>query len=162
MPPGFPKRPTNPWAGENRGDIPQKFARPATPSSRIANITVLSSSPRTLPDGFVQQNWEAMTRSFLPRCLIADAKCEAILVDLDGDGAPEILLFEAPIGPAAAFKLAADGKWLLLGSLANSHCDGVRDALRAGKFEMAAPLLKELDVAGQRVRIDSRCSPASQ
>jgi Domain of unknown function (DUF4153) len=147
----------------NRGEIPQKFAQPATPSSRIANITVLSSSPRTLPDGFVQQNWDAMTRPFLlPRCLTTNAKCEAILVDLDGDGAPEVLLLTAPTGPAAAFKLAADGKWLFLGSVANAHCVGVRDALRAGKFETAAPLLKELDVAGQRVRIDSECSPASQ
>jgi hypothetical protein len=144
----------------NRPQDRQRIAQPATPSSRIANITVLSPSPGTLPDGFVQQNW---TRTYLlPRCLTADAKCEAILVDLDGDGAPEILLFTAPTGVAAAFKLAADGNWRFLGSVTNAHCAGVRVALRAGKFETAAPLLKELDVAGTRVRINTECSPASQ
>ena len=120
----------------------------------------MSPSRQPLPDGFAQQNW---TRSFLlPPCLTADAKCEAILVDLDGDGAPEILLFTAPTGVAAAFKLAADGNWRFLGSVSNAHCAGVRVALRAGKFETAAPLLKELDVAGTRVRINTECSPASQ
>jgi Domain of unknown function (DUF4153) len=144
----------------NRPQDRQRIAQPATPSSRIANITVLSPSPGTLPDGFVQQNW---TRTYLlPRCLTADAKCEAILVDLDGDRAPEILLFTAPTGVAAAFKLAADGNWRFLGSVTNAHCAGVRVALRAGKFETAAPLLKEFDVAGTRVRINTECSPASQ
>lgn len=142
------------------GQDRHRMAPIATPSSRVANITVLSPSRQPLPDGFVQKNW---TRSFmLPPCLNADAKCEAILVDLDGDGAPEILLFTAPAGVAAAFKLAADGNWRFLGSVTNSHCAGVRVALRAGKFETAAPLLKELDVAGTRVRINTECSPASQ
>jgi hypothetical protein len=144
----------------HRGQDRQRIAPVATPSSRVANITVLSPSRRPLPDGFARQNW---TRSFLlPPCLTADAKCEAILVDLDGDGAPEILLFTAPTGVAAAFKLAADGNWRFLGSVGNTHCAGVRNALRAGKFEMVAASLKELDVAGTRVRINTECSPASQ
>lgn len=137
------------------GQDRHRIAPVATPSSRVANITVLSPSRQPLPDGFAQKNW---TRSFLlPPCLNADAKCEAILVDLDGDGAPEILLFTVPTGVAAAFKLAADGNWRFLGSVTNAHCAGVRDALRAGKFETAEPLLKELEVAGQRVRINREC-----
>ena len=160
----------------NRGQIPQKnlhsatpskIPQPATPSSRIANITILSPGPRTLPDGFVQQNWNTeaarLSRPFLvPPCLTTDEKCEAILVDLDADGTFEVLLFPASAGPAAAFKLTADGKWVFFGLVANAHCTGVRDALRAGKFEMAAPLLKDLAVAGTRLRVNTECSSASQ
>jgi uncharacterized protein DUF4153 len=147
----------------DRAQNRQAVRQSATPSSRITNITVLSSGPRTLPDSFVQQNWDTMTRTYvLPSCLIADRKCDAILGDLDGDGAPEILLFTTPVGPAAAFKQAADGKWSYLGSVPNGHCAGVRNALRAGKFEMVAASLKELDVAGTRLHIITECSPASQ
>jgi Domain of unknown function (DUF4153) len=135
----------------------------ATPQSRAANITVLNSSA-ALPDSFVQQNWGSTPRPYLlPRCLTADAKCEAILVDLDGDGTAEILLFTTPTGAAAAFQSTADGKWAFLGPLANAHCAGVRDALRAGKFEMVAALFKEIEVSGQRVRVvNSDCAPANR
>jgi hypothetical protein len=134
----------------------------ATPQSRAANITVLNSGA-ALPDSFAQQNWESIPRPYLlPRCLTADAKCEAILADLDGDGAPEILLFTMPTGVAAAFKSAADGKWAFLGTIANAHCAGVRDALRAGKFETVTPLLKEIEVGGQRLRVNSECAPPNR
>src|SRR5262249_12125185 len=133
-----------------------------TPQSRAANITVLNSGT-ALPDSFLQQNWEAMPRpSFPPSCLTTNAKCEAIFADLDGDGAPEILLFTMPTGVAAAFKSAADGKWSFLGTIANAHCAGVRDALRAGKFETVAPLLKEIEVGGQRLRVNSECAPPNR
>src|SRR6202030_3363439 len=96
----------------------------ATPQRRAANITVLNSSA-ALPDSFVQQNWGSTPRPYrLLRCLRADAKCEAILVDLDGDGTAEILLFTTPTGAAAAFQSTADGKWAFLGPLANAHCAG--------------------------------------
>ncbi len=132
----------------------------ATPQTRVANITVLNSP--ALPDSFVQQNWEAMPPVFLPRCLTANAKCEAILADLDGDGTPEILLFTAPTGPAAAFHSIADGKWAFLGAIANANCAGIREALRARMFETVAPLLKEIEVNGQRLRVTSECAPPNR
>lgn len=134
----------------------------ATPQSRAANITFLNSGG-PLADSFVQQNWEGMPRSFLlPRCLTANAKCEAIFADLDGDGTPEILLFTAPTGAAAAFQSTSAGKWAFLGPLANAHCAGIRDALRAGKFETVAPLLKEIEANGQRLRVNTECASANR
>jgi hypothetical protein len=132
----------------------------ATPQTRVANITVLNTP--ALPDSFVQQNWEAMPPVFLPRCLTANAKCEAILADLDGDGTPEILLFTAPTGPAVAFHSIADGKWAFLGAIANANCAGIREALRARMFETVAPLLKEIEVNGQRLRVTSECAPPNR
>jgi hypothetical protein len=144
------------WKGRPQ---PQQRIVRTTPQSRAANITVLNSNA-ALPDSFVQQDWESMPRPFLlPRCLMADAKCEAVLVDLDGDGTPEILLFTAPTGIAAAFQSTADGKWAFLGPIANAYCAGIRDALRAGNFETVTPLLKEIEANGQRLRVNSECAP---
>jgi len=134
----------------------------ATPQTRTANITVLNSGA-ALPDSFVQQNWESMLRPYLlPRCLTADAKCEAVLADLDSDGTPEILLFTTPTGVSAAFHSTADGRWVFLGAIANANCAGVRDALKAGRFETVTPLLKEIEANGQRLRVDGECAPPNR
>jgi hypothetical protein len=127
---------------------------------RAGNITVMQPSGGTLPDRFLQQDWSAMPRRWLlPQCLVAAAKCEAILADIDGDGRPEILLFSVPGGAAAAFKSNATEDWEFLGRIANAACPGVRDALRAGQFEIAQPDFKEVEVNGQRLRIETDCAP---
>lgn len=76
------------------------------------------------------------------------------MLDLDGDGRPEILVFDRPF--ALAFKETA-GKWNLLGNIENAFCQGVIDALRDGKFELAGRDLTDLRVAGQRLYVKSEC-----
>jgi hypothetical protein len=128
------------------------------PVNRAANITVLTAG-QTVPDSFLQKDWTGIRRQhLLPRCLVViDQKCEAMFVDLDGDGTLEILLLPLPGGIAAAFKSTSDGSWSLLGSIQNIHCKGVREALRAGTFEIAAPELKELEVNSHRLRVSIEC-----
>jgi hypothetical protein len=138
---------------------PQPDIARATPQSRAANIRVLNSGA-PLPDSFLQQTWQAPW--LLPPCLATNAQCEAILSDLDGDGTPEILLFALRTGIATAFKSTTDGRWVVLGPLWNVQCAGVRDALRAGKFETVAPLHKEIAVGGQRLRVNDGCTPANR
>jgi hypothetical protein len=134
----------------------------ATSQSRAANITVLNSSA-TLPDSFVKQDWEATSGPFLlPPCLIVNAKCEAILADLDGDGTAEILLFSLLGGISTAFQSTKDGRWTILGPIPNAQCAGVRDALRASKFETVAPKFKEIEVSGRRLRVDRGCTRPDQ
>ena len=106
----------------------------------------------------MQQNWNATPLYPTPRCLTAKAQCEAILFDLDGDGQSEILLFPITSGLATAFKFGGNDKWILLGTLSNTECAGVRDALRVGKFAMAEPRLKDVDVNGQRLRVNIACA----
>jgi hypothetical protein len=110
----------------------------------------------------VQQDWNSFQPQWkLPRCLVADIQCEAIVTDLDDDGQPEVLLFNLPTGAAAAFKKgAADQSWSYLGIVANANCAGVRDALRAGNFEITQPTLKEIAVNNQRLRVTPECTPA--
>jgi len=139
------------------------WAQRVTPQSLAANITVVSPSGSSLPESFLAQDWKAFQRRWLlPSCLnVATAKCEALLVDLDGDGQPEILLFNLP-GVGAAFKAEADNTWKFLGTIANTNCRGVRAALLAGQFEVVQSMLKDIEVAGQRLRVTMDCPAAQQ
>jgi len=134
-----------------------------TPAERRLHITVISPNGATLPEDFVQQDWNAFQPRFrLPNCLYSDSQCDAILIDLDGDGQPELLLFNnPPVGGTAAFKRGlTDGTWTFLGAVANANCPGVRDALHAGRFETAQPALKEIAAYGKRLFISTDCAPA--
>jgi hypothetical protein len=128
---------------------------------RANNITVIAPAGGTLPDSFLQQDWSAVQRSWLlPQCLSTSAKCEAIVADLDGDGRPEILLFGVPGGAAAAFTANAAENWEFVGTIANAACPGVRDALRAGHFEIVQPAFKDVEANGQRLHIENaQCAP---
>jgi hypothetical protein len=139
------------------------WAQRVTPKSLTANITVISPSGASLPESFLSQDWKAFQRRWLlPSCLnVATAKCEALLVDLDGDGQPEVLLFNLP-GVGAAFKADADNTWKFLGTINNTNCLGVRAALLAGQFEVVKSTLKDIEVAGQRLRVAADCTAAQQ
>jgi hypothetical protein len=131
-------------------------AAPSTPEERAKNITVRAGGT-ALPEAFLKQDWRDVPRQWqLPHCLTGARDCDAVMVDLDGDGAPEIVLFSAPSGNATAFKLV-DATWTVLGTLANTGCAGMRDALRAGQVEAVTPTLKELEVAGNRMRVTTGC-----
>src|SRR5262249_22471690 len=113
---------------------------PPTAQSRGANITLMHAAGQVLPDRFLAQDWTQVPQPWLvPGCLTADVKCEALMVDVDGDGAPEILLFSLPAGPAAAFRQTADGAWAWLGVIVNAECAGVREALRSRPVILAEP-----------------------
>ncbi len=123
-----------------------------TPAERAANITVIYPNRQALPMNFLQQDWNALPDQWrYPRCLTAKLKCEAVLLDLDGDDKPEILIF-LPVGLVPAFK-ETDGKWAWLGSLANANCKGVREALVNGDFKLVAPDFRDLQVAGQQLYV---------
>ena len=146
-----------------KGPWEMRQAAPPTPAQRGLHITVVSPAGATLPEDFVQQDWNAFQQRWrLPNCLVSDVRCDAILTDLDGDGQAEILLFNLPTGVAAAFKKGlADGTWTYLGTVANANCLGVHDALHAGHFETAQPALKEITANGQRLFISTDCMQAS-
>jgi hypothetical protein len=132
---------------------------PPTPAQRARHITVVFPGGATLPEDFVHHDWNAFPKRWnLPNCLFAHTSCEAILTDLDGDGQPEILLFNFMTGAAVFKKAGADRAWGYLGTLVNSNCLGVREALRAGKFEIMQPTLKEIAANGKRLFIGSDCS----
>jgi hypothetical protein len=133
-----------------------------TAQQRAANITVTAPVGGTLPDSFLKQDWSALQQPWprlVPQCLVATVKCDAIVADIDGDGRPEILLFA--VGAGAAFKANTTETWEFIGNIGNAACPGVRDALRAGHFEIVPPVFKEIEANGQRLHIERGCAPTT-
>jgi hypothetical protein len=138
-------------------------AQRITPEQRARNIKVIQPSEATLPADFVQQDWNSFPRNWLlPRCLVAEQRCEAVLTDINGDALPDILLFSVGAGPAAAFTKEAGGHWEFAGQIANAACAGVLDALREGRFKAVPPLVNDIEVNGRRLRIHviAECGPS--
>jgi hypothetical protein len=130
----------------------------ATPERRSANIAVYPVT-RTLPEAFLKQNWAANQSSdwFLPQCLVEDnTKCEAHLLDLDGDGTDEIVLIDlSRPWVARVFKQAADGAWHDIGGLSNLvRCDKVRAALRSGELKLVPSEWRDIEAGGIRLRLE--------
>jgi hypothetical protein len=124
-----------------------------TPAERAANIAVADPKGQPLPAAFLQQDWSAAPYEWRQtRCLTERVKCDAVMLDIDGDGAAEILLSEPPRGAFSIYKETGD-KWILFGDLQSSTCPGVREALLAGKFELATPEVKEIEAAGARLQV---------
>jgi hypothetical protein len=130
-----------------------------TPAERAANITVVHPKGQSLPPTFLQEDSDEASRGApQPRCMTQHSKCDAVLVDIDGDGTPEVLISDSPRGSFLVYK-ESGGKWTYLGPLANSGCKGVREELVAGNFDLVTPDLKELKAGGTRlgVQLSRRC-----
>lgn len=137
---------------------------PPPVEQRLANITVVYPKGATFPAGLLEKDWTADPRRFLlPRCVVADAKCDAVLVDLDGDGKDEILLFNSPAGNGSAFKQQDNKSWFYVGNVTNTFCPGFREAVAKGDIEVAGPAFKDIRVGGQRASITNAtgCTPVA-
>jgi hypothetical protein len=139
-------------AAKTETEAQANIERP-TPAGRTANIAVVYPKGQSLPEMFVQEDWKDESHQPQhPRCLTAQARCDAVLLDLDGDGVDEILLSQQPTGSFIVYK-EREGKWTILGLLENSTCSSVRDGLLAGHFELVAPEVKEIKIAGGRLQV---------
>jgi hypothetical protein len=138
---------------------------PITAEQVSRDIVVTWPGGAALPDDFVHQDWSSFHLPWvIARCLGANNRCGAVLADLDGDGIPEVMLFDMPnkvgiTGTVNVLHKAANGRWMYLGPLSNVHCPGVGDALAAGHVDIAEPQFKELAVNGQRLRMNVDCGP---
>jgi hypothetical protein len=126
-------------------------AKPPTPEERAANIAVGWPKDQPLPAAFLQQDWNALRDNWRHPCLTTHQKCDAAMLDLDGDGAVEILL-GAQHRIFQVYK-ETGGRWIFLGDLVNSACPGVRHALLAGEFELVAPAFTDIKAAGARLQL---------
>ncbi|WP_168192890.1 DUF4153 domain-containing protein [Undibacter mobilis] len=161
------KQAYGPVAADNAERVrrsPFAAARPSWPppppaEKRLANITMVLPKGAEFPASLIQQDWSNDPKRFsLPRCLIADAKCEAALVDIDGDGTDEVLLVTVTGGSAVALK-RRDDRWQIEGTLSNAFCHGFRDGFGKGEITLAEPKYKDIQVGSQRVVIQESCPP---
>ena len=124
-----------------------------TAQDRAGNIAVVRPPGTQLPPAFLQKDWNALPRSFLfPTCLTGRKQCDAILADVDGDGSDEIILFQS--GSATVFTSRGETSWHYIGTLTNTDCPGAREALLAGRFDLAPSRFKDLNVDGHRVHLN--------
>ncbi len=126
--------------------------------TRAAGITVWPRG-QSLPAGFVEQDWTANTRNYmLPECLMQQhKKCNAYLVDMNDDGKIDILIRNAENrGRFVVFTLGADGTWQLGGLLngPQSGCEESTRALEEGRYQLAVPLFRDLQIEGQRWHVE--------
>jgi hypothetical protein len=148
-------------AGEHAAEAQQRDSRQRrqeaaiTPEIRRANIRVWPDG-RSLPDNFLRQDWSKGWA--LPSCLTAKAECEAFFGDLTSDGVPEVLL---SAGSMISAYQEREGRWELIGRLEPGNCPGLMEAMRAGNLAPAPPRFADLDVAGQRLRLETGRTPLS-
>jgi hypothetical protein len=137
---------------KNRFEAVRPVARISV-DERRKNITVARPQGQSLPSEFVEADWNNFPRTYqLPQCLIDRVKCDAVLLDFDGDGINEIIVVPSA-GQATVFRMGNNRLWSYLGLLAGSNCLGMRDSLLAGTFEVAQSAFKELNVSGNRLRL---------
>jgi hypothetical protein len=127
--------------------------RATSPAVVADNLTVWPSGAQ-LPASFLAQPWGEVQDDNKPSCLSTkEGKCDAFLLDADGDGKPEVLLLEKKGGGSQLYAEDGDGKWRTAGSLRYSDvaCKPLVEKLRKGEFTLATPRFKELEIGGRRV-----------
>ncbi|CAN7449611.1 DUF4153 domain-containing protein [Pseudoduganella sp. LjRoot289] len=133
-------------------------AKAASSADIGANLTVWPKGA-TLPDGFPLSGWEKETpqSDTGPLCLRKFGQpCDAFILDLTGDGKPEVLLVGAEREVGTAVLGEVDGKWENLGHLPYdaSGCPALLSKLKSGKFQAIPKPVQDLQVDGQRLVIE--------
>lgn len=123
------------------------WATPVAAPQTLASRFNVYPAGGVLPEGFIDQDWNT---TFLPCVQAADKRCDAYLVDLDGDGAPEVLV-ELSDANLMVFGRGSDGKWSQTGNL--NGCPVDLKALHSGQARaVPAEPHSDLEVNGQRLR----------
>ncbi|HEU4851314.1 MAG TPA: DUF4153 domain-containing protein [Telluria sp.] len=153
-----------------RGEWDREMKDAIAPGSVSTNLAVWPKGAQ-LPESFQRTDWSAATElGELPACLRrSGAACDAILLDVTGDGKQEVILVgTAPGGGTAVMGQEADGKWRRVGHLSYyaAGCPSIRKDLIEGRVRPAAPQLQDIEVGGARLRLhsaldhDDPCVPA--
>jgi hypothetical protein len=113
----------------------------------------------SLPESFVTQDWSKDAVTPLTCARAASAACVAYLIDLDGDGVSEIVLGTANDMELKLFQRMPDGVWRHAGHFEAYQCGlDVKDLLATGRYQLMPPRMKEIEVAGKRLRLQG-CAP---
>lgn len=146
----------------DRWMLPKKFTAPA---SVAANLSVWPAGAQ-LPPSFLSQEWELTQDDEKPSCLSRkEGKCDAILLDADGDGKQDVLLLEkGRVHAGYLFAESSEGKWTVAATLGyrDTNCASLAEKLRKGEFSFVAPRFKELDIGGRLVRFEDMRLPDAE
>jgi hypothetical protein len=128
--------------------------RAAESPTAPANLRVWPKGAQ-LPAGFLKQDWVASWWPYAPPGCVrgVGGRCDAIVLDGDGDGRPDVLLLAEERGGGAALLSERNGKWQVVGRPAKglAGCLPLQERLRAGQFTLATTPLRDIEVGGQRI-----------
>ena len=131
---------------------------------RAESYTALPKGTVLPPDFLATQWWEDQDDA--PDCEAGTAlTCEAFLADLDGDGAPEVLietvLNNGPYGTVKAYRREPDG-WKYFAQSETPLCGQDLPALRRDGARTVVAGLRDLVVGGRRLGFEPRSDCGSQ
>lgn len=137
----------------------QPSRRATAPFAVGDNLTVFPAGAQ-LPAGFLAQKWETVPDHQKPDCLSRkEGKCDALVIDADSDGKPEVLLLDRDdLGAGRLYAEGADGNWSVAAGIDYIHgsCKPLLDKLRKGEFTLAMPRFKDIEIGGVRVGFQHR------
>jgi energy-converting hydrogenase Eha subunit A len=141
---------------KDRWSQPKRFTAPV---SVAANLTAWPTGVQ-LPASFLAQKWETVADRDKPDCLTSkNEKCDALVLDVNGDGKPEILLIDSPEPRAGrVYAENAGGVWSVISTLGyqDTSCKPLMEKLRKGEFIVVEPRMKELNVGGRRINFEPK------
>ena len=141
---------------ERRGDAPEteSVLKPVT-----ANTVRVWPKGRVLPESFLAADWTGMRPS--PSCGDGPAICDAIVVDLDGDGREEVVISQ-PFSRVDVYSEGPDRKWSHAGVFRTGGCEGLGDALTSGRYKLVQPRWPDIEVGGRNYPLHTewpQCGP---
>ncbi|WP_340644290.1 DUF4153 domain-containing protein [Phenylobacterium sp.] len=149
------ERKTGPDAAEIARRAKSALARKARYGEATTSVVERKELARVagggaFPAGFLEQNWKSYEDP-LQNCE-AGRLCDAVVADLDGDAAPEVVVFA--MGDRRVYG-QDKGLWSRIGTLSGSYCAKDGEALKAGRFAVNADPkpLADVVVAGRRLRV---------
>ncbi|ATQ42394.1 DUF4153 domain-containing protein [Caulobacter mirabilis] len=103
-----------------------------------------------LPESFRAARISQM-RGVLPGCLTGPGRCDAAVLDLDGDARPEVLLWAD--GGLYAFAVSRSGEWELAGRYGESCAERLltQQDFQQGRLRAVEPLWKDLQAGDLRL-----------
>jgi hypothetical protein len=135
----------NPW---NRHDLDQG---PIDVAANLHPHPAGASLPASLlhadPASF-GEHWR------LPNCLYLKNKaCDAVQLDVNGDGKPEVLLLPVDGQLGGVLAESAPGQWRLIGTVNVGACGAARAALLAGSARSVEPILRDISAGGAQLHV---------
>lgn len=133
--------------------------RPAeTERTLIADNLVVITPDRPLPEDFRTQRWADNNASDrqLPTCMWERDRCDVAIMDLNADGADEVLVIpHAPMTHGALFARDAQGIWQMSAALPRrASCADARAALGAGQVTLLSPIWPDVQIGENRMRLE--------
>ncbi|KQV46174.1 hypothetical protein ASE26_15130 [Duganella sp. Root198D2] len=129
-------------------------ARASAPAAGPPDLRVWPKGAQ-LPAGFLTQDWMRTWQPYTPPSCMRGLgrRCDAIVLDGDGDGRPDVLVLGEERGDGAALLSERNGKWEVIGrpSTALAGCPRLQQRLRAGQFKLSPTPLRDIEVDGQRI-----------